>query len=272
MYVCVYVCVCKSFSCVWLFTTPWTVACQALLSMGFSRQEYWSGLPFPSPGDLPDPGIKPGSPVLQADSLLSEPPGKHYLNKFQEFFCWECYSYWSSFKFVLRDGTQLPGSGCYGVVEPGATGVALPVSWRPSRALTFASPQQSCISACSGGTKKAQLPCLGLGMILKLNFHPRAPLCFFFFSFAWVSPLCLASSASLFYIFWSLTSLSWDVILKWPLACESFLRVWYWVPWTYDTNPGLLISEPLFFCIQLEPQPKKFQLFYIREKSDYEQG
>ena len=45
-------------------------------SMGFSRQEYWSGLPFLSPGDLPDPGIKPGSPVLQADSLPSEPPGK----------------------------------------------------------------------------------------------------------------------------------------------------------------------------------------------------
>ena len=52
--------------------TPWTVACQALLSMGFSRQEYWSGLPFPSPGDLPDPGIEPGSPALQADSLPSE--------------------------------------------------------------------------------------------------------------------------------------------------------------------------------------------------------
>ena len=46
------------------------------LSMGFSRQEYWSGLPFPSPGDLPDPGIEPGAPALQADSLLSEPPGK----------------------------------------------------------------------------------------------------------------------------------------------------------------------------------------------------
>ena len=54
----------------------WTVARQALLSMGFPRQEYWSGLPFPSPGDLPDPGIEPGSPSLQADSLLSEPPGK----------------------------------------------------------------------------------------------------------------------------------------------------------------------------------------------------
>ena len=46
--------------------TPWTVACQAPLSMGFSRQEYWSGLPFPSPGDLPDPGIEPRSPVLQS--------------------------------------------------------------------------------------------------------------------------------------------------------------------------------------------------------------
>ena len=55
-----------------LFETPWTVACQAPLSMGFSRQEYWSGLPFPSPGDLPNPGIEPGSPVLQADSLPTE--------------------------------------------------------------------------------------------------------------------------------------------------------------------------------------------------------
>ena len=56
-----------------LLVTLWTVACQAPLSMGFSKQEYWSGLPFPSPGDLPDPGIEPGSPALQADSLLSEP-------------------------------------------------------------------------------------------------------------------------------------------------------------------------------------------------------
>ena len=54
----------KSLSRVQLFATPWTVAYQAPLSMGFSRQEYWSGLPFPSPGDLPDPGIKPGSPAL----------------------------------------------------------------------------------------------------------------------------------------------------------------------------------------------------------------
>ena len=57
-------------------STPWTVACQAPLSMGFSRQEYWSGLPFPSPGYLPDPGIKPGSPALQADALPTEPSGK----------------------------------------------------------------------------------------------------------------------------------------------------------------------------------------------------
>ena len=56
--------------------TPWTVAHQAPLSHGFPGQEYWSGVPFPSPGDLPDPGIKPRSPVLQADSLPSEPPGK----------------------------------------------------------------------------------------------------------------------------------------------------------------------------------------------------
>ena len=66
----------KSLSHVQLFATQWTVAYQAPLSVGFSRQEYWSGLPFPSPGDLPDPGIEPGSPALQADVLPSEPPGK----------------------------------------------------------------------------------------------------------------------------------------------------------------------------------------------------
>ena len=58
-----------------LFATPWNAACQASLSMGFSRQEYWSGLSFLSPGDLPNLGIEPGSPELQADSLPSEPPG-----------------------------------------------------------------------------------------------------------------------------------------------------------------------------------------------------
>ena len=66
----------KSLSRVRFFATAWTVAYQASLSMGFSRQEYWSGLPFPSPGDLPNAGIKPGSPTLQADALPSEPPGK----------------------------------------------------------------------------------------------------------------------------------------------------------------------------------------------------
>ena len=65
----------KWLSRVWLFVTPWTVAYQAPPSMGFSRQEYWSGVPFPSPGDLPDPGIEPGSPALQADALTSEPQG-----------------------------------------------------------------------------------------------------------------------------------------------------------------------------------------------------
>ena len=66
----------KSLSHVRLFATPWTVAYQAPQSMEFFRQEYWSGLPFPSPGDLPDPGIKPGSPAWQSDALPSEPQGK----------------------------------------------------------------------------------------------------------------------------------------------------------------------------------------------------
>ena len=66
----------KSLSRVRLFATPWTVANQTPPSMGFSRQEYCSGLPFPSPGNLPDPGIEPRSPAFQADTLTSGPPGK----------------------------------------------------------------------------------------------------------------------------------------------------------------------------------------------------
>ena len=65
----------KSVTHVRLFGTAKTVAYQAPPSMGLSRQEYWGGLPLPSPGDLPDPGIKPGSPALQADALPSETPG-----------------------------------------------------------------------------------------------------------------------------------------------------------------------------------------------------
>ena len=63
---------------VWLFVTPLTVA---PLPMGFSRQQYWNGLPFPSPGDIPNPSIEPGSPVLQADSLPSEPQGENWVLK-----------------------------------------------------------------------------------------------------------------------------------------------------------------------------------------------
>ena len=71
-----WLCVLSRFSRAQLFVTPWTVAHQAPLSMGFSRQEYWSGLPCSPPGDLPHPGVEPRSPALQAVSLLSEPPGK----------------------------------------------------------------------------------------------------------------------------------------------------------------------------------------------------
>ena len=65
-------CVCQLLSCVCLFATPWTIDCKALLSMGFPMQENWSGQPFPSPGDLPDPAIELRSPALQVDSLPSQ--------------------------------------------------------------------------------------------------------------------------------------------------------------------------------------------------------
>ena len=72
-------CVCYSLSCIQLFATPWTMQ-----STGFSRPEYWSGYPFPSPGDLPNPGIKPRSPVSQVDSLPAEPQGKPLKIKAQQ--------------------------------------------------------------------------------------------------------------------------------------------------------------------------------------------
>ena len=87
----------QSLSCAQLFATPWTAGHQAPLSMRFSRQGYWSGLPFPSPGDLPNPGIEPRSPVLQADSLLSELQGKPHslLEKCKSKLQWDIISHQS---------------------------------------------------------------------------------------------------------------------------------------------------------------------------------
>ena len=76
----------QSLSCVRLFVTPWSVACQAPSFMGFSRQEYWSGLPFPTPGDLPNPGIKSvsfASPVLAGRFFTTASPGKPYVTTYQ---------------------------------------------------------------------------------------------------------------------------------------------------------------------------------------------
>ena len=70
----------KSLGCVQLFATPWTVAYHAPPSMGFSRQEYWSGLSFPSPGNLPDPETEPGSPALAGGFFTTAPPGKPNVN------------------------------------------------------------------------------------------------------------------------------------------------------------------------------------------------
>ena len=86
--VCVCVCVLVAQSCR-LFVTPWTVAHQAPLSMELSRKEYWSGLPCPSLGYLPDPGIEPWSPALQVDSLPSDPPGKPNINLNKCNFSWQ---------------------------------------------------------------------------------------------------------------------------------------------------------------------------------------
>ena len=109
-------------SCVRLFATPWAVAHQAPLSMEFSRQELWSGLPFPSPGRLSNPGIKPRSLTLQEDSLLSEPPGKprtvyrsqykfavysRYSKKPSKHFKYVCGGWWHGLIYVSKDHSEL---------------------------------------------------------------------------------------------------------------------------------------------------------------------
>ena len=101
----------KSLSCVILFATPWTVAYQASPSMGFSRQDYWSRLPFPSQGDLSDPGIEPRSPALEADALTSEVLSK-----------WKCYLHGSTMRiydskmFCCFFGSDLPKATSIGLV------------------------------------------------------------------------------------------------------------------------------------------------------------
>ena len=92
----------KSLSHVRLFATLWTVAHQAPPSTGFSRQEYWSGVPLPSPGDLPDPRIKPRSPAFQADALTSEPPGKPKVDHTLSALLLSCWIFKNCF-FVTKD-------------------------------------------------------------------------------------------------------------------------------------------------------------------------
>ena len=93
----------KLLSHVQLFGNPWTIAYQPPPSIGFSRQEYWNGLPFPSPGDLPNPGIDPGSLALQTDALPSEPPGKLYWRMVDLKYCvsLRCTAHWFSLNIFL---------------------------------------------------------------------------------------------------------------------------------------------------------------------------
>ena len=117
---CILACVLSHFSRVQLCVTPWTVAHQAALSVGFSRQGPWSGLPCPPPGDLPNPGIEPKSPALQADSLPAEPQGKPIYNISFMFFLIRFLK--SDFLEKKRKENRGLGSG----VERGGSSLACP--------------------------------------------------------------------------------------------------------------------------------------------------
>ena len=109
------VCVCQSLR---LFVTPWTVARQAPLSMGFSRQEPWSGLPFPPPGELPDPGIEPRSPALWADALRTELRASvcdHWENRGFDYTDLYWQSDVSAFEHAMFVTTLLPRSQCLSI-------------------------------------------------------------------------------------------------------------------------------------------------------------
>ena len=92
------------------FETPWTVAHQTPLSMGFSRQEYWSGLPFLSPGELPNPGIEPRSPALQAETLTSQPPGWVQISALKSYRWAEQKEAWTTRKIIMDLSQTCPYS------------------------------------------------------------------------------------------------------------------------------------------------------------------
>ena len=159
-------------SVIQLFETPWTVAHQTPLSMGFSRQEHWSRLPFPSPGDLPNPGIKPRSLALQADSLLSEPPGKLYhLNTkicFLSLSCCFCHILCFPFQILATATSLFTGPAPFISGEPRLQLVPAPTSTMPAF-LRADSAVVFCLATgfpawnmCLGFCQKTGLPANGL--------------------------------------------------------------------------------------------------------------
>ena len=190
----------KSLSCVWLFVTPWTVAHESPLSMGFSRQEYWSGLPCPPPGDLPDPGIEPRSPALQADSLSSELPGKLILGGLDKLSVWRFQeSHWhivNVFHFILSLSlsSSLPSLLMIlpwplpSVVE-GATrrmeGLSSKVSIRSMRRIIFRYSLKISKTACDD-------LCIKPVKLLSKNHRILDSLKEWLPAFSFVVPLCLA--------------------------------------------------------------------------------
>ena len=170
-------------SCIWLFATPWTIACQAPQFMGLSWEEYWSGLPFPSQGDLPHPGIEPVFPALQADSLplshLGSPVMEGTNSTFHVFILIRTTSMNSVFTKMMREKEEKDGAKC--ISYPAATNYHILNGLKQPHLFSYSSGdgkselgQQGCLPSGGSREESIALPFLGLPFLSKGHLHSLA--------------------------------------------------------------------------------------------------
>ena len=217
----------KSLSRVWLFVTPWTVAYQASLSIGFSRQEHWSGLPFPSPGDLPDPGIEPGSPALEAEALNSEPPGKPWFSSVQSLshvrlFVTPWITARQASLFITNSRSSLRLASIESVMP--SSHLILFLHWHIGHLLTWGVPlsvsYHFAFSYCSRGSQGKNTEVLCHSLLLSKK---KIQMCFETRGFQAFCTRALSSNASS--PMWNMETIHWYLLQAWKVSLTSFVTL-----------------------------------------------